>query len=205
MSARKPCNEREIRSGKPGISVSFGSEDEIIRCTSCGTFLGPYDIRIHDGKDYCDKCYDSAQDASAKLLREKFEKAGYLQPKSCEPAAPEEDGTALKDDDYREIAETFKCLGDPCRVKIIEMLGRKELCVFEFIEAIGYQYSTVSYHLQTLKELGLAYSYRRGNFQVYVLTNKGDFACQIINKSRDLVLKGKPDMSGSPSPDKYVE
>lgn len=86
-------------------------------------------------------------------------------------------------EDYNAIAQLFKCLGDPCRVKIIESLSARELCVFEFVEMTGYQYSAISYHLKMLKDLGLVRSYERGNFVVYSLTDKGVAVHEFIKKS----------------------
>jgi ArsR family transcriptional regulator len=78
----------------------------------------------------------------------------------------------------------FKCLGDPCRVKIIESLSEKELCVFQFVDLTGFQYSAISYHLKLLKEMGLVQSCERGNFMVYSLTGKGAMVHEFIEKSR---------------------
>jgi len=87
------------------------------------------------------------------------------------------------------MAQLFKCLGDPCRVKIIESLSQKELCVFEFVEITGYQYSALSYHLKTLKEMDLIRSFERGNFMVYSLTDKGQVIHEFIKRSGSSTAK----------------
>jgi ArsR family transcriptional regulator len=77
-------------------------------------------------------------------------------------------------------------MGDPCRVKIIESLGEKEMCVFEFVDITGAQYSAISYHLKMLKELDIVRSFERGNFVVYSLTDKGRVVHEFIEKSKGL-------------------
>lgn len=89
-------------------------------------------------------------------------------------------------EDFAATAQLFKCLGDPCRVKIIESLSEKELCVFQFVDLTGSQYSAISYHLKMLKELGIVQSSERGNFMVYSLTDKGQIVHEFIGKSKGL-------------------
>lgn len=158
----------------------IGAKLKSNRCPVCGRDLTPWDIKIHDGVDYCEKCYVKVSNASDNFMRGVMEKAGLL-----EPREPEKSHAG--DTEFAEIAGLFKCLSDPCRIKIIELLGKKELCVFEFIEITGFQYSAISYHLKMLKELGLIYSFRRGNFQVYLLTNKGEVVFEIIKTTRALI------------------
>ncbi|MGA9139843.1 MAG: metalloregulator ArsR/SmtB family transcription factor [Methanocella sp.] len=106
--------------------------------------------------------------------------------KKLAPMVPEPEKAKPEKIDFTVTAQLFKCLGDPCRVKIIESLSEKELCVFEFVELTGSQYSAISYHLKMLKELGIIWSYERGNFVVYSLTDKGQIVHEFIKKSFEL-------------------
>jgi ArsR family transcriptional regulator len=91
-----------------------------------------------------------------------------------------------KNEDYSATAQVFKCLSDPCRLKIIELLSNHELYVYQFVELTGLQYAAISYHLKILKDLGLIKYYERGNFMAYSLTNKGETVHEVIKKTKDL-------------------
>jgi len=92
----------------------------------------------------------------------------------------------IKERDYGSTAELCKALADPARLRIIEALGVKELCVCVLVEMTGLRYSALSYHLKTLKEVDLV-SYRKdGNFLIYSLTPKGKAIHAFISESRKL-------------------
>lgn len=101
----------------------------------------------------------------------------------------ENEGKALKvikEHDYGSTVELFKALADPARVRIIEALGVRELCVCVLVEMTGLKYSALSYHLKTLKEADII-SYRKdGNFLIYSLTQKGKAIHDFIDKSMRL-------------------
>jgi ArsR family transcriptional regulator, lead/cadmium/zinc/bismuth-responsive transcriptional repressor len=92
----------------------------------------------------------------------------------------------IKKFDYSSTSDLFKALADPGRVRIIEALGVKELCVCVLVDMTGLQYSALSYHLKNLKESDII-SYRKdGNFLVYSLTPKGKAVHDFIGKSQKL-------------------
>ncbi len=53
------------------------------------------------------------------------------------------------------LADTFKVLSDPTRVKIVLALLGGELCVCEIAEVVGMSQSAVSHQLRKLKDLRL--------------------------------------------------
>ncbi len=67
----------------------------------------------------------------------------------------------------------MKALSDPNRVRIMKMLGVKELCVCEIKELLGLAQSTVSKHLKILEEAGLVDYHKEGSWIIYNLT-KGE-------------------------------
>lgn len=124
--------------------------------------IGPYDKKTREGrKVLCESC------------GKKYGRLKY--------------GTTSINKDDNAIAQLFKCIGDTCRVKIIESLSEHELCVYEFAPIIGVQYPTISYHLKMLRELGIVESYDKGNFIVYSLTDKGVLVLGIINQSKEII------------------
>lgn len=64
------------------------------------------------------------------------------------------------------MAETFKALSDPTRVRIISALAQTELCVCDLACTLGMSQSAVSHQLRTLRELHLVKNRREGR-QVY--------------------------------------
>jgi ArsR family transcriptional regulator, lead/cadmium/zinc/bismuth-responsive transcriptional repressor len=165
----KAVTEKKADPGKVNTGVSFRPgvttvEDpgKLIACPSCDIVLTRDRLKENkQGKPCCPKC---GEDLSSLI------------------SVPEKSGTK----DYNDTAQLFKCLGDPCRIKIIDSLSKKELCVFEFVEITGYQYSALSYHLKTLKEMDLIKSFERGNFMVYSLTDKGQVIHEFIKQSKSL-------------------
>jgi ArsR family transcriptional regulator len=59
----------------------------------------------------------------------------------------------LKKED--RVAELFKALGHPTRVKIIEYLSEGEKCVKDIWQELGIPQPTVSQHINILKEAGI--------------------------------------------------
>jgi ArsR family transcriptional regulator len=56
----------------------------------------------------------------------------------------------------RELAALAKALAHPARVHIVRLLARREGCICgEIVEVLDLAQSTVSQHLQVLKEAGL--------------------------------------------------
>jgi DNA-binding transcriptional ArsR family regulator/ribosomal protein S27E len=146
--------------------------DKLIECSHCGRVYTIDGLAADErGKYLCPVCGKDLDVRPRAPVKERPEK------KKPEPLAKE---------DFAMTAQLFKCLADPCRVKIIESLSEKELNVFAFVEITGAQYSLTSYHLKVLKELGLIKSYKRGNFVVYSLTDKGEAVHEFIQKSRGL-------------------
>jgi ArsR family transcriptional regulator len=92
----------------------------------------------------------------------------------------------IKEFDYSSTSDLFKALADPARIRIIEALGVKELCVCVLVEMTGLQYSALSYHLKNLKESDIVSFYKDGNFLVYSLTSKGKAVHDFIGKSQKL-------------------
>jgi ArsR family transcriptional regulator, arsenate/arsenite/antimonite-responsive transcriptional repressor len=68
-----------------------------------------------------------------------------------------------------KIEKLFKALGDRSRLRIINMLSEKSLCVCEIKEILGLSQSTVSGHLRVLKEAELVEDEKDGLWIEYRL------------------------------------
>lgn len=64
------------------------------------------------------------------------------------------------------LAEVFKALSDPSRVRIISALSRTELCVYDLAATLGMSQSAVSHQLRSLREMRLV-RYRKQGRRVY--------------------------------------
>lgn len=64
------------------------------------------------------------------------------------------------------LAETFRVLGDPTRVRILDALSSGELCVCDIADHVGLSESAVSHQLRLLRGMRLVRPRRAGR-QVY--------------------------------------
>ena len=67
------------------------------------------------------------------------------------------------------LAETFRTLGDPSRLRIVHALALQELCVCDIAAAVGMSQSAVSHSLRALRQLRLVRSRRDGKTTYYRL------------------------------------
>ncbi|TSK09180.1 MAG: winged helix-turn-helix transcriptional regulator [Geobacter sp.] len=65
-----------------------------------------------------------------------------------------------------KLAETFRVLGDPTRVRILHALTLEELCVCDIASLLGTTKSAVSHQLRLLRSLRVV-KYRRDGRVVY--------------------------------------
>lgn len=63
----------------------------------------------------------------------------------------------------------FHALSEPLRIKVLELLRDRELCVCDLCDALGVSQSKLSFHLKTLKEAGLVTSRQEGRWIYYSL------------------------------------
>jgi ArsR family transcriptional regulator, lead/cadmium/zinc/bismuth-responsive transcriptional repressor len=67
------------------------------------------------------------------------------------------------------LAETFKALGDPTRVRIVSALSQAELCVCDLSASLGMSQSAISHQLRLLRSLRLVKASKRGRMVYYSL------------------------------------
>ncbi|MDF2633498.1 MAG: transcriptional regulator, ArsR family [Pelosinus sp.] len=79
---------------------------------------------------------------------------------------------AIADDDAQQVAEIFKLLGDTTRVKILQLLSRRELCVCDIAAVIEMGQSAVSHQLRLLRNARLVRYRREGKMAWYSLDDE---------------------------------
>jgi DNA-binding transcriptional ArsR family regulator len=79
-------------------------------------------------------------------------------------------------DEIEELAEIFKALSDPTRLRLVKLLSEcspgeceAALCVNALAHRVGVTQSAVSQHLRVLRQAGLVRGERRGSFVHYSL------------------------------------
>ncbi len=78
----------------------------------------------------------------------------------------------IDEDIVRSLAELFKTLGDPTRVKLLFALMNSELCVCDLAAVIGVSESAVSHQLRVLRNQKLVKFRRDGKVLYYSLADK---------------------------------
>jgi ArsR family transcriptional regulator len=73
----------------------------------------------------------------------------------------------------REIADVFKALSDPTRLRIAALLSHGELCVCDLMEILKLPQSTISRHMARLKSADIVKDSRQGKWVLYSLANGG--------------------------------
>jgi ArsR family transcriptional regulator len=71
--------------------------------------------------------------------------------------------------DIEALAETFRALGDPTRLRLVAALAREELCVCDLAALTGVSQSAVSHSLRALRQLRLVRHRREGKVAYYSL------------------------------------
>lgn len=75
-------------------------------------------------------------------------------------------------DVYKSAAEYFKALSHPTRIKIIELLSKRDMCVCEMMAELNLDQSHISRHLMVLKNNDIVKDSRDGNKIFYTLIDK---------------------------------
>jgi len=76
------------------------------------------------------------------------------------------------DEVFRDLADTFKAMGDFTRTKLLFALGMEELCVGDLAALLGLSPSAVSHQLRLLRHLRLVRFRREGKVTYYALDDE---------------------------------
>ncbi|AXY26617.1 transcriptional regulator [Suicoccus acidiformans] len=78
----------------------------------------------------------------------------------------------VDNDDFKEVANTFRVLGDLKRLKIIAFLhDQGDLCVYEIAKLLDASIATTSHHLMILRNQGLIQCVKQGKHVIYSLND----------------------------------
>jgi ArsR family transcriptional regulator len=86
------------------------------------------------------------------------------------------------------LADTFRALSDPTRIRIVSALSSSELCVCELAAALGMSQSAVSHQLRTLRDLRLVRRRRQGRQIFYALDD--DHVADLFQRGLEHIAHG---------------
>ena len=101
--------------------------------------------------------------------------SSIIQPDSCDVPClhPEIVRTAratlLPLAEAQDLAAIFSVLADPTRVRIVQALAERELCVCDLANLVGMRQSTVSHQLRLLRALRIVRFRKEGRVAYYML------------------------------------
>ncbi|MGI9006678.1 MAG: ArsR/SmtB family transcription factor [Streptosporangiaceae bacterium] len=88
------------------------------------------------------------------------------------PCSPPLTGQPLGESAAAGLAQIFRALGDPVRLRLVSLIGAHqggEACVCDLTSAFSLTQPTISHHLKVLREAGVIDSERRGTWVYYRL------------------------------------
>lgn len=72
----------------------------------------------------------------------------------------------------RALADLFSILGDPTRVRIVDVLAEGELCVCDIATEVGISESAVSHQLRLMRGMRIVRGRREGRCVYYTLDDQ---------------------------------
>ena len=94
----------------------------------------------------------------------------------------------LDDTTSLRLAEIFKVLGDPTRIKLLALLSASEMCVCDIADALGMKQSAISHQLRVLRGARLVKFRKDGKEAWYSLDD--DHVVKLMNQGLEHVLHG---------------
>ena len=93
----------------------------------------------------------------------------------------------LQENNLYILAEYFKVLGNPVRIRILLLLMEHDACVSELADRLGYTQSAVSHQLSLLKSNKLIKQRRDGKMMFYTLVD--NHVKIVIDQGTEHILK----------------
>jgi ArsR family transcriptional regulator len=88
----------------------------------------------------------------------------------------------------------FRALADPTRLRLVNLIADKEICVCHFVEILRMSQPKISRHLAYLRREGIVSTRRQGRWMHYRLRTPSDAAMTAILKETLAHLRQLPEM-----------
>jgi DNA-binding transcriptional ArsR family regulator len=103
----------------------------------------------------------------------------------------------LPDNLVELIAERFRVLGEPTRIKLLDRLREREATVLELTALVGTTEQNISKHLRLLHRAGIVARRKQGNFAYYRIVDDGVYAlCEAVCGSLEERYEALPHVVG---------
>jgi ArsR family transcriptional regulator, lead/cadmium/zinc/bismuth-responsive transcriptional repressor len=90
----------------------------------------------------------------------------------CKPGDHTQPDSLLPVGALERAAQILRAMGDAARLRLLDLLKQRELCVTEIVAAVGEKFTTVSQRLKLLRGEGLIVRRRAGNHIYYALADR---------------------------------
>ena len=104
--------------------------------------------------------------------------------------------TLLREDQYAALADYFRVLGEPSRVRLLNCLLESELCVCDLAALCNLSVAATSQHLRILRNLNLVKRRREGRVMWYSLAD--DHIRTLLRVSREHLAHADSASTASP-------
>lgn len=102
----------------------------------------------------------------------------------------------------QSLAETFRVLGDPTRVRILDALATGELCVCDIASLAGISESAASHQLRLLRSMRLVRSRRAGRLVFYAVDDH--HILELLRQAMTHVEEQLPSSSQPPAAERRI-
>lgn len=96
--------------------------------------------------------------------------------------------TVLSDEIAGQLAELFRSLSDPNRIRLISIMARGEINVGSLAQEVGISESSVSHHLRGLRQMRLVRARKDGRQVFYRLDD--EHIADLYQRGLDHILHG---------------
>jgi ArsR family transcriptional regulator len=93
-----------------------------------------------------------------------------------------------------ELANLFSALADPTRLRLLNLMNGREVCVCYFVEILKQPQPKISRHLAYMRRVGIVNARRDGKWMHYSITQPKDKAASVVLDNALSVLSDKREM-----------
>lgn len=83
----------------------------------------------------------------------------------------------------RKLAGVFAAFSDPTRLRLLNLMARREVCVCYFVEILQESQPKISRHLAYLRRTGIVRARREGKWMYYEIDRRMDHGVSTILKA----------------------
>ena len=91
-----------------------------------------------------------------------------------------------------DLTKLFAALSDPTRLRLLNLMDGREVCVCYFVEILGQGQPKISRHLAYLRSAGVVAARREGKWMHYkIIEPRNRDAAQILSQTLDALKKDR--------------